>query len=85
MIPPKGSNWGYINDPELDALCAEARKTPEGPAQDAVLGKIDTKLVDQAVFLWIVHDVWPIALSPRVKGFVHPQSWYVDFSPVTVE
>ena len=50
-----------------------------------VLGKIDTKMVDQAVFLWIVHDVWPIALSPRVKGFVHPQSWYVDFSPVTVE
>jgi hypothetical protein len=20
-----------------------------------------------------------------VKGFVHPQSWYVDFSPVSVE
>jgi ABC-type transport system substrate-binding protein len=85
MIPPKGSNWGHINDPELDALCAEARKTPQGPAQDEVLGKIDTKMVDQAVFLWIVHDVWPIALSPRVKGFVHPQSWYVDFSPVSVE
>jgi len=57
----------------------------EAVAQDEVLGRIDTKLVDQAVFLWIVHDVWPIALSPRVKGFVHPQSWYVDFSPVTVE
>ena len=50
-----------------------------------MLGKIDTKLIDQAVFLWIVHDVWPIALSPRVKGFLHPQSWYVDFSPVSVE
>ena len=85
LVPPKGSNWGYINDPGLDALVAQVRKTPAGPAQDELLGKIDTQLVDQAVFLWIVHDVWPTALSPRVKGFVHPQSWYVDFSPVSVE
>ena len=85
MIPPKGSNWGYINDPELDALCADARKTPAGTVQDAILGKIDTRMIDQAVFLWVVHDVWPIALSPRVKGFAHAQSWYADFSPVTVE
>jgi hypothetical protein len=42
-------------------------------------------MVDQAAFLWVVHDVWPIALSPLVKGFVHAQSWYADFSPVTVE
>ncbi len=85
LVPPKGSNWGYINDPDLDALVAEVRKTPAGPAQDELLAKIDTKLVDQAVFLWIAHDVWPTALSPRVKGFVHAQSWYVDFSPVSVE
>jgi hypothetical protein len=35
--------------------------------------------------LWIAHDVCPNALSPRVKGFIHAQSWYVDFSPVSVE
>jgi ABC-type transport system substrate-binding protein len=85
LVPPKGSNWGYINDPDLDALVAEVRKTPASPAQDELLAKIDTKLVDQAVFLWVAHDVWPTALSPRVKGFVHAQSWYVDFSPVSVE
>jgi ABC-type transport system substrate-binding protein len=85
LVPPKGSNWGHINDPELDALVAEVRKTPAGSTQDELLAHIDTKLVDQAVFLWIAHDVWPTALSPRVKGFVHPQSWYVDFSPVSVE
>jgi hypothetical protein len=42
-------------------------------------------MVDQAYFVWIVHDVWPTALSPRGKGFVHPKSWYVDFPPVRVE
>lgn len=85
LVPPKGSNWGHINDPQLDALVAQVRNTPAGPAQDELLAKIDTIMVDQADFLYIAHDVWPTALSPRVKGFVHPQSWYVDFSPVTVE
>ncbi len=36
------------------------------------------------VFVWVVHDVWPNAISSKVKGYVHPKSWYVDFSPVTV-
>ncbi len=27
QIPPKGSNWGYIQDPEFDRLAAEARST----------------------------------------------------------
>ena len=51
---------------------------------DKVLAKINTKMVDDAVFVWVVHDVWPNAISSKVKGYVHPKSWYVDFSPVTV-
>jgi hypothetical protein len=27
QVPPKGSNWGYINDPVFDALAKEARNT----------------------------------------------------------
>jgi hypothetical protein len=41
-------------------------------------------MVDEAVFVWFVHDVWPNAISSKVKGYVHPKSWYVDFSPITV-
>ncbi|HEX9463492.1 MAG TPA: ABC transporter substrate-binding protein [Alphaproteobacteria bacterium] len=85
LVPPKGNNWGYINDAELDALVAEARRTSAGPQLDAILARINTRMVDQAYFLWVVHDVWPTALSPRVKGFIHPKSWYVDFSTVTVQ
>ncbi len=83
MVPPKGSNWGYINDPEFDKLCAEARTTADPAALDKVLAKINTRMVDEAVFVWVVHDVWPNAISGKVKGYVHPKSWYVDFSPVT--
>ena len=84
LVPPKGSNWGYINDPEFDRLCAEARTTADPAALDKVLAKINTRMVDEAVFVWVVHDVWPNAISAKVKGYVHPKSWYVDFSPVTI-
>ena len=84
QVPPKGSNWGYINDPGFDALAKEARSTSDPAALDKVLARINTKMVDDAVFVWVVHDVWPNAISSKVKGYVHPKSWYVDFSPVTV-
>ena len=47
-------------------------------------GDVTIGMVDEAVFVWVVHDVWPNAISGKVKGYVHPKSWYVDFSPVTV-
>jgi peptide/nickel transport system substrate-binding protein len=84
QIPPKGSNWGYINDPEFDKLATEARSTSDPKELDKVLARINTRMVDEAVFVWVVHDVWPNAISSKVKGYVHPKSWYVDFSPVTV-
>ena len=49
-----------------------------------MLAQINTRMVDEAVFVWVVHDVWPNAISSKVKGYVHPKSWYVAFSPVTV-
>ena len=84
QVPPKGSNWGFINDPEFDKLAAEARSTADPTELDKVLAKINTRMVDEAVFVWVVHDVWPNAISGKVKGYVHPKSWYVDFSPITV-
>jgi ABC-type transport system substrate-binding protein len=85
LVPPRGNNWGGIDDPVLDGLVAQARNAEGAAALDPILARIDARMVEQAYFVWIVHDVWPTALSPRIKGYVHPQSWYVDFSPVTVE
>jgi hypothetical protein len=40
--------------------------------------------VDDAAFLYVAHDVSPRAMSQKVKGFVQPKSWFVDFSPVSL-
>jgi peptide/nickel transport system substrate-binding protein len=84
LVAPKGVNFGEFKDPEVDALIDRARTTFEIAEQDRLLGAIHAKLVDQAAFLFVVHDVSPRALSPKVKGYVQAQSWYQDFTRVTV-
>ncbi len=43
------------------------------------------KMVADAPFIWVVHDLNPRALSPKVKGFVQAQSWFQDLTPITVD
>jgi hypothetical protein len=34
--------------------------------------------------LYIVHDLNPRALSPKLSGFVQAQSWFLDLTPIVV-
>ena len=85
LVAPNGTNWGFYQDPEMDALLEKARTTFEPKAQDAVLQKIHEKIVDDALFLFVTHDGAPRAMSPKVTGFVQAQNWFQDFSPITVK
>jgi peptide/nickel transport system substrate-binding protein len=84
MAPPVSNNWGYINNPKFDELVTKARQTFDPTARDAALSELHAASVDDAAFLYVAHDVSPRAMSPKVKGFVQPKSWFVDFSPVTI-
>ncbi len=84
QTPPAGLNWGFLHDPGMDALCDAARAEFDPARQDAILARIDTRMVDQADWIFVVHDVNPRAVTPHVHGLVEAQSWFVDFSPVSV-
>ncbi|NOJ46667.1 ABC transporter substrate-binding protein [Bradyrhizobium archetypum] len=84
MAPPVSNNWGYINNPKFDELVTKARQTFDPAARDAALAELHAASVDDAAFLYVAHDVSPRAMSPKVKGFVQPKSWFVDFSPVSM-
>jgi peptide/nickel transport system substrate-binding protein len=43
------------------------------------------RLVDNPPWLYIVHDLNPRAFSKNVKGFVSPQSWFVDLTLVSLQ
>jgi peptide/nickel transport system substrate-binding protein len=84
LVAPKGTNWGYYADAEMDAGFAAIRATFDKAAQLAAIQKVHEKFVNDALFLFVAHDVAPRALSPRVKGFTQAQNWYQDVTPVSM-
>ena len=84
-VPPTSNNWGYFTSPELDALIADARTSFEGTARDAALAKLHAKIVEEAPFLWVAHDVGPRAMSPKVRNVVQPKSWFIDIATMSME
>jgi ABC-type transport system substrate-binding protein len=84
MAPPVSNNWGYINEPEYDKLANDVRVAFEPAARDKALAALHERSVDEAAFLWVAHDVGPRAMSPKIKNFVQPKSWFVDFSTMTM-
>ena len=84
MAPPVSNNWGYINNPKFDELVTKARQTFDPAERDKALAELHAASVDDAAFLYVAHDVAPRALSPKIKGFVQPKSWFVDLSTISV-
>ncbi len=79
---PRGNNWGYVEQPEFDALSDRIRAEFDPAKQDQAVAEMHTRMVDECVWLWVVHDMNPRAMSPRVKGFVQAQNWIQDLTPV---
>jgi ABC-type transport system substrate-binding protein len=82
MKTPAGYNWGEYNDPKADALCQKAKLAFVPEEQDKILAELHSYLVDQAMWIWVVHDLNPRALGGKVKGYVEAQSWFQDLTPV---
>ena len=84
MAPPVSNNWGFINEPEYDKLADNVRVAFDPAERDKALAALHERSVDEAAFLFVAHDVGPRAMSPKIKGFVQPKSWFVDFSTITM-
>lgn len=84
-VPPTSNNWGYYTHPEVDALIAAARTAFADADRDAALAKLHARIVEDAPFLWVAHDVGARAMSAKVKGFVQPKSWFVDLTSVSMQ
>ena len=85
MAPPVSNNWGYINEPVYDELVVQARQTFDPNERDAILAELHAASVNDAAFLFVAHDVSPRAMSAKVQNVIQPKSWFIDFSPITVE
>ena len=84
-FPPVSNNWGYFGNAEIDALVSAARTSFEDTARDAALAKLHARIVEDAPYIWIAHDVGPRAMSAKVKNVVQPRSWFIDLAPMTID
>lgn len=84
-MPPNGSNWGNYSNPTADKLLDQAFTTFDPAERDKLIGEAHTELVNDAAWLYIVHDLNPRAMSSKVKGFVPVQSWFQELTQVTVD
>ncbi len=81
---PNGFNWGHFSTPESDELLHKAQATFDEAEQTRLLAGAHSIVVDQAAWLFIVHDLNPRAMSKKVTGFIPVQSWFVDLTTVSM-
>ena len=81
---PNGSNWGHWKSEEYDQILSEIQ-TAKLDQINAKVARLNEIVVDEAPWLWIVHDLNPRAMSSNVKDFTSAQSWFQDFTTVSVE
>ena len=78
-----GGNSGKP-EPDLDYMLRRAQATFNPEEQTTLLAKAHAIIVDEAPWLFIVHDLNPRAMSAKVKDFKPAQSWSQDFTQITM-
>jgi peptide/nickel transport system substrate-binding protein len=84
-FPPNGFNFEQWKDDEFDSALKTIETSTDPKVTDEAYRKAHERLVDNPPWLYIVHDLNPRAMSPKVKGFVSPQSWFVDLTLVSMQ
>jgi peptide/nickel transport system substrate-binding protein len=82
---PNGFNFEQWKDDDFDAALTTLAEASDPAVISAALRKAHERLVDNPPWLFIVHDLNPRAMTSKVKGFVSPQSWFIDLTLVSMQ
>ena len=82
---PAGANWGHSCDPEIEGVVSQIFNEFYADKRLTLLIKLHELESNCAQMIWVVHDLNPRALSPKLHGFVYSQSWFQDLTPSTID
>ena len=82
---PAGSNWGHYEDAETESLIAAINAEFDPAKRTVLLTRLNERMNEEAVMIWVAHDVNPRVLSPKLRGFVQAQSWFQDLTTISVD
>jgi peptide/nickel transport system substrate-binding protein len=84
-IQPNGCcNVFGFTSPDVEQTIAAAQAQFDPPQEDALLAQSMGQIAEGSPAIYVCHDLNLRVLSPKVQGFVQPQSWYAEFMNVTV-
>ncbi len=66
---PTNYNWGHWSNQEFTDLVRKAQATFNADEQTKLLQQAHAIVVDEAPWLFIVHDLNPRAMTKKVTGF----------------
>jgi peptide/nickel transport system substrate-binding protein len=75
---------GHYSNPKVDELLATAGASTDRTEREAAYREALKLVTADAPWLFVVNDLNPRALSPKVRGLVQPQSWFIDLTTVWV-
>ncbi len=81
---PTNYNWGHFASKDATALLKQAQASFDPAEQTKLLAKAHAIVVDEAAWLFMVHDLNPRAMSKKVKDFQPVQSWFVDLTTISM-
>jgi len=84
-LAPRGRNWSHWVNEEFDALIDELEASRDPEEVTRLGAEAHAILVDDAPWVFIVHDLNARAMTSSVQGFASAQSWFQDFTPVYME
>ena len=81
---PTNYNWGHFASKAATALLKQAQASFDPAEQTKLLAKAHAIVIDEAAWLFMVHDLKPRAMSKKVKDFQPVQSWFVDLTTISM-
>ena len=61
------------------------RTSFDDKARDAALARLHARIVEEAPFIFVAHDVGPRAMSAKVRNVVQPKSWFIDIATMKMD
>jgi len=84
-FPPNGFNWGNWKNEAFDGAFLRIERSSDPKEIEEQTRRAHEQIVDDAPWLFIVHDGNPRAMTKKVKGFANAQSWFQDFTLIEMK
>lgn len=83
--PGSPINLAKYDNSEVVSLVDQAELTLDQDGRGDIYASVAELVTADAPWLFVVSDLNSRVVAPHVKGFVQPQSWFVDLTTVSVE